>query len=195
MASSAARCSTCPGLVTLAAVALGRDRLTPRRAAALVVSSCGTLLILLGGGGVSLDVVGGCPGLRRCGHLRPVHPRRGQRGAPHAAGRADGVDHDGRGCRARRERTRRGWSGSDLRVRRLVLVGCIGVVCRRGGDAGLVRRPEPCRAIDGRDPFGPVVTTALAAVVLDESLKRWRSGGRVATAHRCVPRRRAVLPS
>ncbi|MGK5681597.1 DMT family transporter [Actinoplanes sp. URMC 104] len=48
---------TYPVLVTLAAVALGRDRLTPARAAALVVASCGTLLVLLGAGAMSLHPV------------------------------------------------------------------------------------------------------------------------------------------
>jgi drug/metabolite transporter (DMT)-like permease len=49
---------TYPVLVTLAAVLLGRDRLTPRRAAALLASSAGTLLVLLGAGGVGFDVIG-----------------------------------------------------------------------------------------------------------------------------------------
>lgn len=44
---------TYPVLVTLAAVALGRDRLTPARAVALIAASCGTLLVLLGAGAIS----------------------------------------------------------------------------------------------------------------------------------------------
>nr|WP_091116928.1 DMT family transporter [Micromonospora eburnea] len=44
---------TYPVLVTVAAVLLGRDRLTPGRCAALVAASGGTLLVLLGAGGVS----------------------------------------------------------------------------------------------------------------------------------------------
>lgn len=48
-----------PALVTVAAVLLGRDRMTLRRAAALGVSSSGTLLVLLGaGGGVTVDLLG-----------------------------------------------------------------------------------------------------------------------------------------
>jgi drug/metabolite transporter (DMT)-like permease len=49
---------TYPALVTVAAVVLGRERLTTRRAVALGVSSCGTLLVLLGAGGVSFDLMG-----------------------------------------------------------------------------------------------------------------------------------------
>jgi drug/metabolite transporter (DMT)-like permease len=49
---------TYPALVTVAAALLGRDRLTPGRSAALVVASCGTLIVLLGAGGLSFDRVG-----------------------------------------------------------------------------------------------------------------------------------------
>lgn len=49
---------TYPLLVTLAAVLLGRDRLTPGRCAALVVASCGTLLVLLGTGEVTFHPLG-----------------------------------------------------------------------------------------------------------------------------------------
>ena len=46
---------TYPVFVTLGAAALGRDRLTPARCAALAVASCGTLLVLLGAGGLHGD--------------------------------------------------------------------------------------------------------------------------------------------
>ena len=49
---------TYPAMVTVAAVLLGRDRLTPARSAALVAASGGTLLVLLGAGGVRFDRVG-----------------------------------------------------------------------------------------------------------------------------------------
>lgn len=49
---------TYPVLVTLAAVLLGRDRLTPARLAALVVSTLGTLLVLIGAGAVGFDGMG-----------------------------------------------------------------------------------------------------------------------------------------
>jgi drug/metabolite transporter (DMT)-like permease len=49
---------TYPALVTVAAALLGRERLTPGRSAALVVASGGTLLVLLGAGGVGFDPVG-----------------------------------------------------------------------------------------------------------------------------------------
>ncbi|MGY1806630.1 DMT family transporter [Blastococcus sp. SYSU D00669] len=47
-----------PLLVTLGAVLLGRDRLTPGRAAALAAATGGTLLVLLGAGGLRFDPVG-----------------------------------------------------------------------------------------------------------------------------------------
>jgi drug/metabolite transporter (DMT)-like permease len=49
---------TYPVLVTVAAVLLGRDRLTPGRAVALLVASGGTLLVLLGTGRVAFAPLG-----------------------------------------------------------------------------------------------------------------------------------------
>ena len=49
---------TYPALVTVAAALLGRERLTPGRSAALAVASGGTLLVLLGAGGFGFDPVG-----------------------------------------------------------------------------------------------------------------------------------------
>jgi drug/metabolite transporter (DMT)-like permease len=49
---------TYPVLVTVTAVLLGRDRLTPGRATALVAASGGTLLVLLGAGGVTYQPLG-----------------------------------------------------------------------------------------------------------------------------------------
>lgn len=49
---------TYPVLVTVAAVLLGRDRLTRRRAAATVTASGGTLLVLAGAGGASFHPLG-----------------------------------------------------------------------------------------------------------------------------------------
>ncbi|WP_305785710.1 DMT family transporter [Symbioplanes lichenis] len=49
---------TYPILVTVAAVLLGRDRLTRRRTLALVAASAGTLLVLLGAGGGTFDPAG-----------------------------------------------------------------------------------------------------------------------------------------
>jgi drug/metabolite transporter (DMT)-like permease len=49
---------TYPALVTVAAVLLGRERLTRARAAAVLVASCGTLLVLLGAGAVRFDRTG-----------------------------------------------------------------------------------------------------------------------------------------
>lgn len=49
---------TYPVLVTVVAVLLGRDRLTPGRCAALAAASGGTLLVLLGAGRMSLHPLG-----------------------------------------------------------------------------------------------------------------------------------------
>jgi drug/metabolite transporter (DMT)-like permease len=49
---------TYPALVTVAAAALGREALTPGRLAALVVASAGTVFVLLGAGGFSVDRTG-----------------------------------------------------------------------------------------------------------------------------------------
>ncbi|GAA0794235.1 DMT family transporter [Spirilliplanes yamanashiensis] len=49
---------TYPLMVTLAAVLIGRERLTRGRALALAAASCGTLLVLLGTGGVAFHPLG-----------------------------------------------------------------------------------------------------------------------------------------
>jgi drug/metabolite transporter (DMT)-like permease len=49
---------TYPVLVTLAAVALGRDRLTRRRTVAVMVASGGTVLVLVGAGAMRFDGIG-----------------------------------------------------------------------------------------------------------------------------------------
>ena len=49
---------TYPVMVTATAVLLGRDRLTPARGSALLAASSGTLLVLLGAGGVSFQPFG-----------------------------------------------------------------------------------------------------------------------------------------
>jgi drug/metabolite transporter (DMT)-like permease len=49
---------TYPLLVTVAAALLGRDRLTRGRAGAVVLASCGTLVVLLGQGGLRFDGIG-----------------------------------------------------------------------------------------------------------------------------------------
>jgi drug/metabolite transporter (DMT)-like permease len=49
---------TYPVFVTVAAAVLGRDRLTPARCVALAVATGGTLLVLLGAGRLSIDLLG-----------------------------------------------------------------------------------------------------------------------------------------
>jgi drug/metabolite transporter (DMT)-like permease len=54
---------TYPAMVTLAAVALGRERATPRRLAALAIASTGTALVLAGAGTGALDPLATAMGL------------------------------------------------------------------------------------------------------------------------------------
>ena len=49
---------TYPTIVTVAAIALGRERANPRTAAALVLASTGLVLVLAGAGGAELDPLG-----------------------------------------------------------------------------------------------------------------------------------------
>jgi drug/metabolite transporter (DMT)-like permease len=49
---------TYPTVVTVAAIALGRERANPRTAAALVLASTGLVLVLAGAGGAELDPIG-----------------------------------------------------------------------------------------------------------------------------------------
>jgi drug/metabolite transporter (DMT)-like permease len=49
---------TYPVLVTIAAAALGRERLTRRRGMAVLTASAGTVLVLLGAGGMRFDIAG-----------------------------------------------------------------------------------------------------------------------------------------
>src|SRR3954471_21376303 len=54
---------TYPAIVAAAAVALGRERMTGRRAAALVLASCGLALVVAGAGTGALDPLGAALGL------------------------------------------------------------------------------------------------------------------------------------
>jgi drug/metabolite transporter (DMT)-like permease len=54
---------TFPAIVAAAAVALGRERMTGRRAAALVLASCGLALVVAGAGTGALDPLGAALGL------------------------------------------------------------------------------------------------------------------------------------
>jgi drug/metabolite transporter (DMT)-like permease len=49
---------TYPAFVTVAAILLGRDRVTPRRMAALSAASAGVALVLIGAGGGTADAIG-----------------------------------------------------------------------------------------------------------------------------------------
>jgi drug/metabolite transporter (DMT)-like permease len=54
---------TFPAMVTVAAIVLGRERVSPRRIAALVLTSAGLVLVLAGAGAGELDPLGAALGL------------------------------------------------------------------------------------------------------------------------------------
>jgi drug/metabolite transporter (DMT)-like permease len=162
-----------PALVTVAAVGLGRDRLTPRRAAALIVSSAGTLLVLLGAGGdVRLDLVGVALALGaavtytsyilvadRAVHRMPpvVLSAWVMTGASATLALHAGLT---------------GALPLGVSLEALLWAACLAVVSTVGGMLaffGGLRRSGPSTAAI-LSTFEPVVTTALAALVLQEFL-------------------------
>ncbi|GAA1532464.1 EamA family transporter [Dactylosporangium maewongense] len=163
---------TFPVLVTVAAVLLGRDRLTPRRGAALVAASTGTLLVLLGTGSVSFHPLGALLGFGSA-VVYTVYILV-----------ADTVVHSmppvllsalvmtgAAGTLAANAMLNGGVGLSFAQVGWLWL-GCIAVVSTVAAMltffAGLQRTGPSTAAI--LSTFEPVVTTALAAVLLGESL-------------------------
>jgi len=162
---------TYPVLVTVAAVALGRDRLTRARGAALAAASAGTLLVLLGAGGGRFDPLGALLAFGSAvvytayilvcdtivGQVPPVVlaalVMTGAAGAFGARALVTGVD------------LRFGPAG-------WWWLGCIAVVSTVGAMltffAGLRRTGPATAAI--LSTFEPVVTTALAALTLGELL-------------------------
>ena len=95
---------TFPAIVTVAAIALGRERASRRTAGALVLASAGLFLVLAGAGAGALDPVGTLLGLTAAGGLQHLHPHLGGRGR--ARGAADperaGVHRRGHDAHARR---------------------------------------------------------------------------------------------
>ncbi|MEV0135541.1 DMT family transporter [Dactylosporangium sp. NPDC050688] len=163
---------TYPLLVTVAAVLLGRDRLTPARGAALAVASAGTLLVLLGTGGVDFDPFGAALGFGSAAtysgyiliadtvvhRLPPV-----VLSALVMAGAA--VTLTGHALVT-------GGAGLDFAPRAWLWLACIAVVSTVAATlaffAGLRRTGPSTAAI--LSTFEPVVTTALAALTLHELL-------------------------
>jgi drug/metabolite transporter (DMT)-like permease len=163
---------TYPILVTVAAVSLGRDRLTSARGVALLTASAGTLLVLLGAGAVGFDATGALLGFGSAvvyttyilvsdtivHRLTPVLlstlVMAGAAGTlATRAALTGGVDLDFRPS---------GW----------FWLACMAIVSTVAAMlaffAGLHRSGPSTAAI--LSTFEPVVTTALAALVLGESL-------------------------
>jgi drug/metabolite transporter (DMT)-like permease len=172
---------TYPVLVTVAAVLLGRDRLTPGRGGALLAASGGTVLVLLGAGGADFHPLGAVLGfgaaLTYTGYILV----------------ADGVVH--RLPPVVLSALVMAGAAATLGVRALVTGGvdlgfglpgwfwltCIAVVstvvAMLAFFAGLRRTGPSTAAI--LSTFEPVFTTALAAFVLGESLSAVQVAGGV----------------
>ncbi|MFB9410419.1 DMT family transporter [Dactylosporangium matsuzakiense] len=172
---------TFPVMVTIAAVLLGRDRFSPLRAAALAAASAGTLLVLLGAGGGTFTPAGALLGFgsaivytayilvsdRVVHRLDPVLlttlVMTGAAGTLGLLAAARG--------------------GVDLSFRPVAWawLACIAVVSTVVAAltffAGLRRTGPSAAAI--LSTFEPVVTTALAALTLGESLTRLQLVGGV----------------
>ncbi|MBB2940788.1 drug/metabolite transporter (DMT)-like permease [Actinoplanes lutulentus] len=168
-----------PLLVTVTAVVLGRDRLTPGRVAALLAASAGVLLVLLGAGGVPIDPIGVILAFASavtytvyilCSDrvVRRMPPLLLTTLVLTGAAAALGI------------RSLIG-GGVDLRfgAEGWLWLGCIVVVSTvlpiMAFFAGLRRTGPSTAAI--LSTFEPVVTTALAAMLLHESLTAIQSAG------------------
>ncbi|MET8354738.1 DMT family transporter [Micromonospora sp. NPDC005206] len=163
---------TYPVLVTVAAVLLGRDRLTPGRGAALVAASGGTLLVLIGAGGVSFHPLGAllafASALTYTGYIlvadTVVHRLPPVLLAALVMAGAAGT----LGARA----LFTGGVDLDFEAPGWFWLACIAVVSTVVAMltffAGLKRTGPSTAAI--LSTFEPVVTTALAALILGESL-------------------------
>ncbi|MDG6101396.1 DMT family transporter [Dactylosporangium aurantiacum] len=190
---------TYPLLVTVAAVLLRRDRLTRARAAALTAASAGTLLVLLGTGGADFDPLGAVLGFGAAAtytgyilvadtvvhRLPPV-----LLSALVMAGAA--VTLTGHALIT-------GGPGPGAGPRAWLWLACIAVVSTVAATltffAGLRRTGPSTAAI--LSTFEPVVTTALAALTLHESLTPVQlAGGLLVLASAAVLqlRRTAAVP-
>ena len=70
---------TFPAIVTVAAIALGRERASRRTAVALALASTGLVLVLAGRAAGALDPLGTALGLGGGGRLQRLHPQLGGR--------------------------------------------------------------------------------------------------------------------
>src|SRR5215218_9370645 len=183
---------TFPAMVVAAAIALGRETANRRRTGALLVSSGGLALVLLGAGSGTFDWLGALLA-RRGADLHGLHPglrprRRRPRRAP-----AVGADHDRCGDDVRPRRHRHRLDRHRLRERGLAVAGLDRDRLDRHPDHAVLRRPAAGRPVDGGDPLD-----ARAADHRRAGLPRLRrvadgaaAGGRRARARR----RRLVEPA
>ena len=162
-----------PALVLIAAVALGRERASARRVAALLIALAGHRARAAGRGVGQPRRARHRDGLRRRGRLHDLHPRRRPGRRRRAAARARRARLHGRDLHvpARLAVPRR--SGARLRRRRagsgsaaIALVSTVGAIVLFF--AGLARVGPSAASI--LSTLEPVVTVALAAAAFGESL-------------------------
>ena len=124
---------TFPAIVTVTAIALGRERASRRTAAALALASTGLVLVLAGAAAGALDPLGTALGPRGRGRLQRLHPQLGGHRRAHRPARAEhaGLHRRGDDPDARRPRRRRARPGR-----------------RERGGLRLAGRPR--RRLDGR---------------------------------------------
>ena len=156
-----------------AAVALGRERASARRIAALLAASAGAALVLAGRGDRELRRARRGDGLRRRARVHDLHPRRRPRRDRRAAARARGARLHGRGVDVRASRP---WRAAGPTWRSARRAGAGSARSRSSARsarsstffAGLARVGPSAAAI--LSVFEPVVTVALAAAAFGESL-------------------------
>ena len=164
---------TYPVIVTVAAIALGRDRASRRTTVALALACSGLVLVLAGAAAGALDPLGTGLAARRRGRLQHLHPRldRGLRArrparAQHARVHRRGVQPDARLARLRRPRSRRGERHRVRVARGLAVVSTVAAIGLFFAGLRLVG-PTAASILSTLEP---VVAVALAFAVFGESL-------------------------
>ena len=161
-----------PALVLIGAVALGRERASVRRVAALLIALAGTALVLAGAASGQPRRAGHGDGLRRRARLYRVYPHRRPRRRRRAAGGAGGVRVPGRDVHFALASVVRGGPQLAFGAAGWAWVGAIAIVSTVAAIlcffAGLARVGPSAASI--LSTLEPLVTVALAAAAFGESL-------------------------
>ena len=144
-----------PALVLVGAVALGRERASVRRVAALLIALAGTALVLAGAASGEPRRARHGDGFRRRARLHRVHPHRRPVGAGVPPVALAALVCLGATCTFALASVVRGGPELGFGADGWAWVGAIAVVSTVGGDPLLLRRPGSGRAVGGVDPFDP----------------------------------------